>query len=84
MENPARSLAHFTRTKERRAALDEKVAEVLRVHSRITLEIGSGHGHFLNAYAAARPDQFCIGIDIIIDRFERSERKRRRAGQWRW
>jgi tRNA (guanine-N7-)-methyltransferase len=79
VENPARSLAHFTRTTERRAALDEKVADVLREHDRITLEIGSGHGHYLNAYAAAHPEQFCVGIDIILDRFERSEKKRRRA-----
>jgi len=79
VENPARSLAHFSRTKERRAALDEKVPSVLRDHDRITLEIGSGHGHFLNAYAAAHPKQFCIGIDLIMDRFERSEKKRRRA-----
>ncbi|MDF3057309.1 MAG: S-adenosylmethionine-dependent methyltransferase [Rariglobus sp.] len=46
----------------------------------ITLEIGSGHGHFLTAYAQAHPDRFCIGIDLIGDRLERSARKSTRAG----
>ena len=34
----------------------------------ITLEIGCGHGHFLAAYAAAHPNEYCVGIDIIRDR----------------
>lgn len=46
----------------------------------LTLEIGSGHGHFLTAYAQAHPDRFCIGIDLIGDRLERSARKSNRAG----
>ena len=45
----------------------------------VTLEIGSGHGHFLTAYAAAHPERFCIGIDLIGDRLERSVRKSTRA-----
>jgi tRNA (guanine-N7-)-methyltransferase len=53
--------------------------EPLADRSTITLEIGSGHGHFLTAYAAAHPQEFCVGIDIILDRFRRSERKRTRA-----
>lgn len=42
-------------------------------------EIGSGHGHFLNAYAAAHPDQLCLGIDIVGERVERAVKKRDRA-----
>jgi tRNA (guanine-N7-)-methyltransferase len=42
-------------------------------------EIGSGHGHFLTAYAAAHPAELCIGIDLIGDRIERATRKRDRA-----
>lgn len=45
----------------------------------LTLELGCGHGHYLNAYAAARPDEFCVGIDLIGDRIERAERKATRA-----
>jgi tRNA (guanine-N7-)-methyltransferase len=45
-----------------------------------TLEIGCGHGHFLAAYAAAHPAEYCLGVDIMLDRLERAERKIRRAG----
>jgi tRNA (guanine-N7-)-methyltransferase len=41
--------------------------------------VGCGHGHFLTAYAAAHPQQSCIGIDIASDRIGRAERKRTRA-----
>lgn len=47
---------------------------------RITLEIGSGHGHFLTAYAAANEGERCVGIDLIRDRLARSGRKSARAG----
>lgn len=43
-------------------------------------EIGSGHGHFLTAFAAAHPDRTCVGVDIESSRIERSLRKRDRAG----
>jgi tRNA (guanine-N7-)-methyltransferase len=43
------------------------------------LEVGSGHGHYLTAYAAAHPSRFCLGIDIMSERLVRSERKRHRA-----
>ncbi len=46
----------------------------------VTLEVGSGHGHYLTAYAQAHPERFCIGIDLIPDRLERSARKSTRAG----
>lgn len=45
----------------------------------LTLEIGCGHGHYLNAFAAAHPDEFCVGIDLLADRIERAERKAKRA-----
>ena len=68
------------------ARLDDlrvKLATALPAASRqlpFTLEIGSGHGHFLTGYAEANRDKFCLGIDIIQDRLDRSERKSRRAG----
>ncbi len=41
----------------------------------LTFELGSGHGHWLAAYAAAHPEEFCVGIDLITHRVERSVRK---------
>ena len=43
------------------------------------VEIGSGHGHFLTAYAAAHPERTCLGLDIIAERVERANRKKNRA-----
>lgn len=43
------------------------------------LEIGSGHGHFLTAYASRHRDRVCVGIDLLGDRVERAERKQVRA-----
>ncbi len=42
------------------------------------LEIGSGHGHFLEAYAQAHPDHFCLGIDYCAERSRRAARKQQR------
>ena len=64
----------------RRAELLSQLEVVLRNQpSKLTLEIGCGHGHYLAAYAATHPDEFCLGIDIIRDRLERAEKKTRRA-----
>lgn len=43
------------------------------------LEIGSGHGHFLTAYAQQYRDRLCVGIDLLGDRIERAIRKQTRA-----
>jgi tRNA (guanine-N7-)-methyltransferase len=45
----------------------------------LTLELGCGHGHYLNAYAAAHPAEFCVGLDLIADRIARAARKATRA-----
>lgn len=52
-----------------------------RLHGKptLTLEIGCGHGHYLSAYAAAHPQEFCVGIDLIADRIDRAGRKTGRA-----
>ncbi len=39
------------------------------------LEIGCGHGHWLNAYAQAHNEQFCIGVDLIHKRILKSGSK---------
>lgn len=64
----------------RRAALRPWFDTVLAGESRITLEIGCGHGHFLTAYAAAHPAEVCVGLDIIQDRLTRAARKTERLG----
>ena len=64
------------RRQELKIQLDECLREAPK---SLTLEIGCGHGHFLTAYAAAHPEEFCIGVDIIEDRLVRAERKQRRA-----
>jgi tRNA (guanine-N7-)-methyltransferase len=64
----------------RLAALRDRLATVLTTPLPLTLEIGSGHGHYLTAYAQAHPDRFCIGIDLLPERLARSTRKSDRAG----
>ena len=44
-----------------------------------TLEIGSGHGDFLVNYATKFPERFCLGIDLITQRIEKSKKKAQRA-----
>jgi len=48
-------------------------AQAMRV-----LEIGSGHGHFLESYAAAHTEHFCLGIDYCAERSRRAARKQQR------
>lgn len=49
-----------------------------RSHACRVLEIGSGHGHFLEAFALAHPDKFCLGIDYCAERSRRAARKQER------
>jgi tRNA (guanine-N7-)-methyltransferase len=76
---PARLAEHVSHIDERRGELRHAVAEIIKASSRFVWEVGCGHGHFLAAYAAAHPDESCIGIDITSDRIARAERKRARA-----
>lgn len=70
----------LARITERRAALRIELAALLPAAQALVWEIGSGHGHFLVQYAQAFPGKFCVGVDIIRDRLNRSGRKRDRAG----
>lgn len=74
------SPSHLETVQQRLDALRTLLAEQLAGVAHLTLEVGSGHGHYLTAYAQAHPDEFCVGIDIILDRLTRSDRKRNRAG----
>jgi tRNA (guanine-N7-)-methyltransferase len=64
---------------QRRAALRGVVAAIVEPAATLTWEVGSGHGHFLTAYAKAHPDEPCIGVDISSYRVARATRKRDRA-----
>ena len=57
------------------ARLAATLASALVGRTGITFELGCGHGHWLAAYAAAHTDEFCVGIDLITHRVERSVRK---------
>ncbi|MFN5057501.1 MAG: tRNA (guanine(46)-N(7))-methyltransferase TrmB [Verrucomicrobiota bacterium] len=57
------------------ARLRATLATALAGRTGITFELGCGHGHWLAAYAAAHPTEFCVGIDLITHRVERSVRK---------
>lgn len=67
------------RVQERTQALKDVCAAVFAGKGDVTLEIGCGHGHFLNAYADVHPEEFCVGIDIIGERIYKSKRKQERA-----
>ena len=79
VENPARTAEYLARCEERRLALKQAFERLLAGRSVMTWEVGAGHGHFLTDYAAAHPEEFCIGIDLLKDRVERANRKRHRA-----
>jgi tRNA (guanine-N7-)-methyltransferase len=57
------------------ARLAATLSEALAGRTDITFELGCGHGHWLAAYAAAHPAEFCVGIDLITHRVARSVRK---------
>lgn len=72
---------HLAAVERRKSLLKKTIEEVLSPLKRAhyTLEIGSGHGDFLNAYASQHPDKFCIGIDLVTKRVQKSQRKCQRA-----
>ena len=74
------SAEHQKRLQQRRNDLTGQFARILPAGGPIVLEIGCGHGHFLAAYAAAHPNEICIGVDIELARIRRAEKKKERAG----
>ena len=63
------------RRAERVAHLRETCADIFALSQNISLEIGCGKGHWLSAYAAANPDELCVGIDLISERVRDSQRR---------
>lgn len=82
MENAARTAAYHALMAERTDDVSRRLAAIFSgdESQRFVWELGCGHGHFLNAYAAAHPEKVCVGIDIVGERIERALRKRDRAG----
>lgn len=75
------ALAALAASREARvAALRPKIAEVVGDNAVFTLELGCGHGHFLDDYARAHPGECCVGIDLRSKRIEKGDRKRERGG----
>ena len=74
-----RTVEYRARMERRRIGLINRIAHIPAFPQGITLEIGSGHGHFLVAYAQANMDRSCIGVDIVSERVARAIRKRDRA-----
>jgi tRNA (guanine-N7-)-methyltransferase len=66
---------------QRLSALREEVFPRLPIAEgrALTIELGCGHGHYLAAYAAAHPGEFCVGLDLLEDRIARATRKAGRA-----
>ncbi len=61
-------------------ALRQEIADAARSPmGPMVLDVGCGNGHFLTAYAAAHPTQWCVGIDLRLERIEKARRKQRRA-----
>jgi len=79
MDNVKTKPTHAEIVSARRRALAESCSAAFGNELEFVWEIGCGHGHFLTAYAKAHPSSFCVGIDIVLDRIERAERKRERA-----
>lgn len=71
---------HLERIEARKNVLKDNVALLLShcVQDYKVLEIGSGHGDFLVDYAGKYPDRFCLGIDLISKRIDKSTKKAER------
>ena len=79
MENPTRTAQYRQLIEQRRQALEAQLATICHGRASMVWEVGCGHGHFLTAYAHAHPAELCVGIDIVSERIERAEKKRKRA-----
>lgn len=73
-------IAHEAMCQAFRDKLKAHLADIFREPVGITLEIGSGHGHYLAAYAEAHPEEVCVGIDIVTKRVKKGESKRDKRG----
>lgn len=77
--NSARSPRFLATLGERKDGLQRALAPIFSATTEFVCEFGSGHGHFLVAYAKAHPTDVCVGVDIDPNRTERANRKQVRA-----
>ena len=77
--NPIRTGRFLATMEKRRSALQKSFQPIFSASKEIVCEFGSGHGHFLVAYAQANPLAVCVGVDIDSNRVERANRKQVRA-----
>jgi tRNA (guanine-N7-)-methyltransferase len=63
---------------QRRSALRAELA-LLPAAEPIVWEVGCGHGHFLERYAAEHPSRVCVGVDLSSERIARALRKAQRG-----
>ncbi len=77
--HPPPSISYPALLARRRTELAEELERIALKAGPLVWEVGSGHGHFLTAYATAHPEKICIGIDLASDRIARAHRKRDRA-----
>lgn len=68
-------LKEIEKRRERQQALHDQHASVFPQLTNGLLEIGCGHGHWLTSYAEAHPQQFCVGVDLINRRIQKSATK---------
>jgi len=79
VENAHRTAFYHSQLDERQSQLRALSAELFAGNKACVLEIGCGHGHFLNKYASTYNEKFCLGLDIISDRIDRARRKQQRG-----
>lgn len=70
----------FNNIEKRQAKLRELMKKTLSGKDEIVLEIGCGHGDYIIGYAAERPNEFCVALDILNKRLKRADDKRKRRG----
>ncbi len=56
------------------------LAELFPQEKPLEIELGSGDGSFLVTYAALHPDRNFIGVERLLGRIRKMDRKARRAG----
>lgn len=79
IDNVASKPEYAALIEQRRQDVCAELERILASTAEFLWEVGSGHGHFLTAYAAAHPAKTCVGIDVVSERVERALRKRDRA-----
>ena len=79
MNKSAEPQSYSDVVRQRRESLAAELQAIFPNPVGLVWEVGSGHGHFLTAYAGKHPEATCLGLDIIADRVARANRKRDRA-----